>query len=91
MLHVFVGHLAGDLEAEDPSRTLSESFDHCGAPPEWAVGRRAGFCGTWVLVFDFDLFAAFGLSGSDDLLLLQRGHEIVVVHFHAEGAAALGH
>jgi hypothetical protein len=31
MLQVLVGHLAGDLEANDSSGTLFEAFDHCGA------------------------------------------------------------
>ena len=46
------------------------------------------------LIFLFFLFldlATLGLRLLNDLVLLLRRNEVVVMHFHAETAAALGH
>ena len=43
------------------------------------------------LLFLFDFFAALGLGGGNDFFLLQRRHDVVVVHLHGEAAAALCH
>ena len=43
------------------------------------------------LLFLFLYIAAFGLGFLDDLFLELAGDYVIVVHFHVEGSAALGH
>src|SRR5271165_5392804 len=72
------------------SRTPLEVAVRVSTKTKSPTSRRALFRQTRLLFF-FHHLAPLGLGGGDDLLLLQRWNEIVVVHLHREAAAALRH